>query len=139
MWRQHSPNATYSANTNIHPAFGNLYKVERNRKLTASVMKLNFGMQSPRTGRKGIETTYDPRKRKPEYILARAREEASIAGRTRARIEARAPGQMMWKYPYWIAQRPPVRQPIGPFTMGSLEQQSILQRIASGFRNFGGQ
>lgn len=134
-WREHQDNALFSANTNYHPAFGVIPKVERNRRLTSSIMRLNYGMSTARTGRQAIETTNDPLKRKPEDILFAARVEASIAGRMRGNISPRAPGQVKWKYPYWAAQRPPVRQPIGPFTQGSLERQSILYRMSDALGN----
>jgi hypothetical protein len=140
MWRDHThqSNAGFSANTNVHPAFGNLDKVHRNRKLTASVMRLNYGIWHIGQGEKPIETTNDPRKRRPELIIQRSREEMSIAGRTRGVIRAAAPGQVKWKYPYWSVQRPPARPPIGPFTQGSLEKQSILYRISSSLSKMGG-
>jgi hypothetical protein len=139
MWREHANlHAAFSPNTNVHPAFGNVFKIERNRHLTHSVMWLNYGMESARTGNKPIETMNDPHHRKPELILARYREEISIAGRTRGRIEPRAPGQVKWRYPYWTMQRPPaLPQRMGPFTQGSLEKQSIMYRISSAFRNMG--
>lgn len=137
MWREHQQSAAFSANTNVHPAFGNVHKIERNRRLTASIMNLNYGKWTIGQGEKPIETTNDPRQRKPAEIIAYNRIEASIAGRTRGRIEPRAPGQVLWKNPYWRAQRPPAKQPIGPFTMGSLEKQSILYRISQSFQNMG--
>lgn len=143
MWRQHantmlSQSAAFSQNTNAHPAFGNIYKIERNRALTASVMNLNYGIWHIGQGVKPIETTNDPHRRKPEEIIKRGREEMSIAGRSRGFIRSAAPGQVAWKYPYWVAQRPPVRQPIGPFTMGSLEKQSIWYRISGTLGRLGG-
>lgn len=139
-WRDHThqDSATFSANTNVHPAFGNLHKVQRNRALTGSVMRINYGIWHIGQGEKPIETTNDPRKRKPEDIIARGREEMSIAGRTRGVIRPAAPGQVNWKYPYWSVQRPPARRPIGPFTQGSLEKQSILYRISTSLSNMGG-
>lgn len=137
-WRQHSQLAEFSQNTNIHPAFGSQFKIERNRKLTGSIMRLNYGIWHIGQGEKPIETTNDPLKRKPEYIIARGREEMSIAGRTRGHIRPAAPGQVTWKNPYWRAQRPPVRKPIGPFTQGSLPQQSILARMSTSLSKLGG-
>lgn len=137
-WRQHAQAAILSNNTNVHPAFGNEFKVKRNRALTSSIMKLNYGMWHIGQGEKPIETTNDPLKRKPEYIIARGREEMSIAGRTRGRIRPAAPAQVKWKNSYYRAQRPPVRQPIGPFTQGSLEKQSILYRMSTAFSKLGG-
>ena len=141
MWRnytQHSPAIVLSRNTNVYPAFGNQHKIERNRRLTSSIMKLNFGMWHIGQGEKPIETTNDPLHRKPELIIRRGREEMSVAGRSRGFIRPAAPGQVKWKYPYLIAQRPPARPPIGPFTQGSLEKQSILYRISTTFSNLGG-
>ena len=138
MWRQHSRNVILSQNTNVYPAFGNVHKIERNRKLTGSIMRLNYGVWHIGQGEKPIETTNDPLKRKPELIIARGREEMSIAGRSRAHVRAAAPGQVTWKNPYWRAQRPPVRKPIGPFTQGSLEQQSIMYRMSSTLAKLGG-
>ena len=137
-WRQHAQAAILSQNTNVHPAFGNEFKVQRNRALTSSIMKLNYGKWHIGQGIKPIETTNDPHKRKPDYIIARGREEMSIAGRTRGHIRAAAPGQVQWKNPYYRAQRPPVRRPIGPFTQGSLEKQSILYRLSDTFAKLGG-
>ncbi len=136
MWRAYaqSPEA-FSPNTNMHPAFGVQAKIERNRRLTASIMQLNYGKWHIGQGEKPIETTNDPLGRPPGLIIQRGREEMSIAGRTRGRIRPAAPGQVKWKYPYWGVQRPPARQPIGPFVMGSLPDQSILNRISGAFSN----
>ena len=106
--------------------------------LTRSIMKLNYGIWHIGQGEKPIETTNDPHKRPPAYIIARGREEMSIAGRTRGNIRPAAPAQVKWKNAYWLAQRPPKRQPIGPFTQGSLEKQSILYRISDTFSRLGG-
>ena len=92
-WRQHSPLAEYSQNTNVHPAFGSEYKIKRNVALTRSVMHLNYGLWTIGQGEKPIETLNDPLHRKPDYIIARGREEMSIAGRTRGHIRPAAPGQ----------------------------------------------
>lgn len=138
MWRQHSQNSILSQNTNVHPAFGSLHKIERNRRLTGSIMRLNYGMWTIGQGEKPIETTNDPFKRPPGYIIARGREEMSIAGRTRGHIRPAAPGQVQWKNPYWRAQRPPIRKPIGPFTQGSLQQQSIMYRMSTSLSKLGG-
>jgi hypothetical protein len=137
-WRQHSQAAMYSQNTNVHPAFGNEWKVKRNVALTKSIMKLNYGVWHIGQGEKPIETTNDPHKRTPEYIIARGREEMSNAGRMRGNIRAAAPGQVLWKNGYYRAQRPPVRVPIGPFVQGSLPQQSIFNRLSSTFAKLGG-
>ena len=138
MWRQHSNLAEYSPNTNVHPAFGSRFKVERNRKLTSSIMRLNYGIWHIGQGEKPIETTNDPNRRPPALVIERGREEMSIAGRMRGNIRPAAPGLVTWKNPYWVSQRPPVRQPIGPFTQGSLTQQSILYRLSTSFAKLGG-
>ena len=137
-WRQHSNLAEYSANTNVHPAFGITFKIERNRNVTMSIMKLNYGVWHIGKGEKPIETTNDPSHRRSDYIITRNREEMSNAGRTRAHIRPAAAGQVRWKNPYWRAERPPVRTPIGPFTQGALEQQSIMSRISDGLSKLGG-
>jgi hypothetical protein len=136
-WRQHSGLAEYSPNTNVHPAFGSRFKLERNRRLTSAVMNLNYGIWHIGQGVKPIETTNDPLQRKPEYVVARGREEMSIAGRSRGHIRPAAPGQVQWKNAYYRAQRPPVRRPIGPFVQGSLEKQSILYRLSDTFAKLG--
>lgn len=138
MWRQHSPLAEYSQNLNIHPAFGSLHKIERNRALTRSIMNLNYGIWHIGQGEKPIETTNDPLHRPPGYIIQRGREEMSNAGRMRGHIRPADPRLTTWKNPYWRQQRPPVRTPIGPFTQSSLEKQSILYRISSTLSQLGG-
>lgn len=139
MWRAHTrqDNAAFSPNTNVRPAFGSLPKIERNRMLTSSIMRLNYGMASARTGPKPIETATDPLQREPALILARQREDMSIAGRNRGNIRAATPGMVNWKNPYWRAQRPPTQKPIGPFTQGSLEKQSILYRLSDSLSKIG--
>ncbi len=137
-FRQHSRLAEYSSNTNVYPAFGSAHKIERNRKLTGSLMRLNYGMWHIGQGEKPIETTNDPLKRPPEYIIARGREEISNAGRMRGNIRAAAPQQVAWKNSFWLAEKPPYRQPIGPFVQGSLERQSIMYRISNFFNQMGG-
>lgn len=137
-WRQHAEAERFWPNTNVYPAQGNAHKIERNVKLTSSIMKLNFGIWHIGQGEKPLETTNDPLKRPPAYIIARGREEMSIAGRMRGNIRPAAPGQVLWKNPYYRAQRPPVITPIGPYTQGSLEKQSILYRISSTFSKLGG-
>lgn len=138
MGRTHQGNSAFSPNTNVHPAFGNVYKIQRNRRLTASVMNLNYGKWHIGQGLKPIETTNDPLGRPSEYIIRRNREEMSNAGRMRGRIRPANPALVTWKYPYYRVTRPPVRQPIGPFTQGSLEQQSILYRLSDAFGKLGG-
>lgn len=137
-WRQHSQNAAFSANTNIHPAFGNIEKIKRNRALTSSIMNLNYGKWHIGQGLKPIETFNDPLHRSPEYIVWRNRQEMSIAGRMHGNIRRASPLLVEWKNPYWRAQRPPVRQPVGPFTQSSLEKQSILYRMSTSLAKLGG-
>jgi hypothetical protein len=137
-WRMHQQNAAFSANLNVHPAFGNLDKVKRNRILTSSVMKINYGKWHIGQGEKPLETTNDPLKRTPEHIIARGREEMSIAGRMRGNIRPANPALVNWKYPYYRATRPPNIHVIGPFTQGSLEQQSILYRMSDAIGKLGG-
>lgn len=133
-----SQNAQYSQNTNVHPAFGNVYKVQRNRRLTSSVMKLNYGKWHIGQGIKPIETTNDPLKRSPEYIVQEARAEASIAGRMRGFMRPADVRLTTWKNPYWRQQRPPQLGVIGPFTQSSLPRQSILARVGDFFTQMGG-
>lgn len=135
-WRQHSQNSILSQNTNIHPAFGNQNKIKRNRKLTSSIMKLNYGIWHIGQGEKPIETMNDPSQRPPAYIIQRGREEMSIAGRRRGNWVPAPHGQVLWKNPYWRAQRPPIRNPIGPYQI--LEKQSILYRLSSTFSKLSG-
>ncbi len=136
-WRQHSQHVVLSQNTNAHPAFGNEFKIERNRKATSSIMKLNYGVWHIGQGIKPIETMNDPSQRPPAYIIARGREEMSNAGRSRGHIKKAHVGLVTWKNPYWRAQRPPVRSPIGPYQ--TLEKQSVLYRISTTFSKLGGQ
>lgn len=121
---------TLSDNTNTHPAFGNEYKVERNRKLTKSVWRQTVGYMC--IGDRTQETLSDPLHRKPADILLRARHEGSIAGRSRAYMRAAAPQQVTWKNDYTLLARTRSRRQtsIGPYTQGNLVRQSILMRIS---------
>lgn len=138
MWRAHQGAETFSTNTNVHPAFGNAHKIERNRRLTGSIMRLNYGVWHIGQGEKPIETTNDPLKRPPRYIIERGREEMSIAGRMRGNMRPANAALVQWKNPYYRAERPPVLAPIGPYTMGSLQKQSILYRLSNTFAKLGG-
>ncbi len=117
----------FSQNTNSHPAFGVVPKIKRNNALVNSVFAQRAGVMLK--GDRVQETLSDPLHRPSQYILLKFREETSALGRDRARIRPAAPQQVTWKNSYWRAQRPPYRQPIGPFTQGQLPQQSILQRL----------
>lgn len=66
-------------------------------------------------------------------IQQRQRNEASIAGRSRAYIRAAAPGQVTWKNSYWNMQRTrATRQTtIGPYVMGNMAKQSAMTRISN--------
>jgi hypothetical protein len=119
--------AEFSDNTNVHPAFGVQPKIERNRKLVQSVYRQTQGYML--IGDRTQETMSDPLHRPPRMILQAFRENNSVSYRSRGQIRPAAPGQVTWKNAYWRYQRPPYRQPIGPFTQGSMQQQSILQRV----------
>jgi hypothetical protein len=121
--------SVYAVDTNVHPAFGVVPKLERNRQLVQSVYAQTQGLMLSATGRTS-ETMSDPLHRPPKYILQEFRVESSNAGRARGFIRPAAPGQVQWKNAYWRVQRPPYRTPIGPFTHGQLEQQSIIQRMS---------
>jgi hypothetical protein len=124
--------AEFSDNTNVHPAFGVQPKIERNRRLVQSVYRQTQGYML--IGDRSNEAQSDPLHRGYQQIHLMGRQEASIMGRARAHIRPAAPGQVTWKNSYYRAQRPPNRQPIGPFTQGSLESQSILYRVNSFLR-----
>ena len=143
--------AVYSQNTNVHPAFGMSYKVKGNRVKVRSVIGQTWGLHAIK-GQNGVdspspfgdiqEKLNDPLHRDPLFILRRAREESSIAGRSRGRIRPAAPQQVSWKNQYWILERTRGRRgtTIGPYgvTSQKLQQQSILSRI-SGFLSGAGQ
>jgi hypothetical protein len=134
----HSQNAIYSQNTRVLPAFGATGKVKRNTLLTSSVMKLNYGEGKIGLGEKWQETTNDPLKRKPADIMLLHRYETRALGRNFARIRPAAPAQVEWKNNYWYVQRQrALRQTaIGPYTIASLPQQSVLYRISDAFSAF---
>lgn len=117
----------FSQDTNVHPSFGVTPKIHRNKIETHSVYVQTQGYML--IGDRLSETMSDPLHRPPRYVLQRAREEGSIAGRSRGMIRSAAPGQVTWKNPYWRTQRPPYIPVQGPFTHGQLQDQSILQRI----------
>lgn len=117
----------FSQNTNVHPAFGVVPKIERNRRLVQSVYRQTQGYML--IGDRISETMSDPLHRPPEYVLQQFRQNSSISGRERGHIRAAAPGQVTWKNAYWRAQKPPYRTPIGPYTHGNMPQQSVLYRV----------
>lgn len=129
--------AMLSANTNVHPAFGMDYKIHRNRAVVGSVIAQTWGLHAIKKGPWVFgdvqEKLSDPLHRDPLLILMRARQESSIAGRSRAFIRPAAPQQVTWKNQYWVLQRTRGRRgtTIGPYgkTSGMLVQQSVLSRI----------
>lgn len=131
-------NALYSQNTRVLPAFGQIGREQRNRALTASVMKLNYGIDKRAGGEKWQETTNDPLGRDPRFIIQRHRVETMTLGYARARIRPAAPAQVEWKNAYWRQERTrALRQTrIGPYPINSLPQQSILYRISDAFSKF---
>ena len=131
-------NALYSQNTRVLPAFGQVGREERNKKVTSSVMKLNYGIDKRQGGEKWQETTNDPGKRAPAFIIQKHREETNTLGRARSRIRPAAPAQVEWKNSYWYMQRQrALRQTrIGPYPINSLPRQSILYRISDAFSQF---
>lgn len=131
-------NALYSQNTNVHPAFGAIGREQRNRMLTASVMKLNYGIDKIGSGEKWQETTNDPLQRPPAYIIQQHRIQTMTLGFARSRIRPAAPQQVQWKNNYWLMQRTRSMNPqsIGPYTISSLPRQSILYRISDAFSQF---
>jgi hypothetical protein len=125
----------YSQDTNVHPAFGVVPKIERNTRLVNSVFKQRAGVML--IGDRTQETLSDPLHRPPKYVLQQFRQNSGGLGIDRALIRPAAPGQVTWKNSYWRVQRPPYRSPIGPFTQGQLEQQSIIYRISQFVRGGG--
>jgi hypothetical protein len=117
----------FSQNTNVHPAFGVVPKIERNKKLVNSVYRQTQGYML--IGDRTQETMSDPLHRPPRYILEQFRINSSGLGRDRALIRAAAPQQVTWKNAYWRVQKPPYRTPIGPYTHGQMQSQSVLYRI----------
>ena len=131
-------NALYSQNTRVLPAFGAVGREERNKRVTSSVMKLNYGIDKIGSGEKWQETTNDPLGRPPAYIIQQHRVETATLGISRARIRPAAPAQVEWKNSYWLMQRTRALNPqsIGPYTISSLPRQSILYRISDAFSKF---
>lgn len=132
-WRNHLVES--SPNTNVHPAFGSAYKIQRNRAITQGIINLNQGRMAQYRMQSLSEDSSDPLRRDPRLMYQRTREEMSIAGRSRGLIRPAAPGQVTWKNSYWMAQRS--KRPIGPFTMGAMEKQSVLYRISDAFSALG--
>lgn len=134
----HGANAIYSENTRVLPAFGATGREQRNRMLTAVIMKLNYGQDKIGLGEKWQETTNDPLGRKPAYIIQKHREETRTLGRNFAQIRPAAPAQVEWKNDYWYVQRTrALRQTrIGPYPISSLPQKSVLYRISDAFSAF---
>jgi hypothetical protein len=127
--------AIYSQNTNVHPAFGAAPKVKRNVGIVHTMFRYNTGVMLIGDRSNGVMN--DPLHRPYQTIRLRYRQEASIRGRDRDRIRAAAPQQVTWKNSYWRFQRPPYRSPIGPFTQGQLQSQSILYRVNQFMRGEG--
>lgn len=117
----------FSQNTNVHPAFGVVPKIERNRKVVQSVYRQTQGYML--IGDRVQETMSDPLHRPPQYVLQQFRQNSGALGIDRAQIRAAAPAQVTWKNAYWRVQKPPYRTPIGPYTHGQMQQQSVLYRI----------
>lgn len=134
----HGNNALYSQNTRVLPAFGQIGREQRNRALTASVMKLNYGIDKIGSGEKWQETTNDPLRRDPRFIIQRHRVETMTLGYARSRIRPAAPAQVEWKNSYWLQQRTRAQRQtrIGPYPIASLPRQSILYRISDAFSKF---
>ena len=137
--------AIFSQNTNVHPAFAMDYKLKRNTNVVRSVIAQTWGLHASHKGYNVFgniqEKLSDPLHRDPMFILLRARQEASIAGRERAYIRPAAPLQVTWKNQYWVLQRTRGARgtTIGPYgNIGSRPEQSILARIAGGM-GIGGQ
>lgn len=135
-----SKGAIFSANTNVHPAFGMSYKITRNRNITVgptSVAAQTWGIHSKKLGLNvfgDIQTKLsDPLHRDPQDLLIRARQEAGIAGRSRGHIRPAAPQQVTWKNQYWVLERTRGRRgtTIGPYgqTSSKLPAQSMLSRV----------
>ena len=127
--------AILSQNTNVHPAFGVVPKIERNVGIVHTVFRNTAGVML--RGDRMNEVMNDPLHRPYPLIKLRYREEASIRGRDRGIIRPAAPQQVTWKNAYWRFQRPPYRSPIGPFTQGQLQSQSILYRVNQFMRGEG--
>src|SRR5258708_76397 len=129
--------AVFSDNTNVHPAFGYEYKIKRNRAVVSSIVNQTWGYHSQKHGPwvfgEVQNKLSDPLHRDPNYLLRRAREEGSIAGRSRAYIRPAPAEAVVWKNGYWLVQRTRGSRPssIGPYgTVSSRQQpQSVLTRI----------
>lgn len=130
--------AVFSANTNVHPAFGYDYKIKRNRAVVSSVINQTWGYHAQKHDVWVFGDVQnklsDPRHRDPNYLLRRAREEGSIAGRSRAYIRPAPKEVVVWKNGYWLVQRTRGLRPtsLGPYgTVSSKQQpQSMLSRIS---------
>ncbi len=133
-WRNHLAIGDPLLRTN--PAFGSEYKRQRNIAITKGIINLNGGRMAQYRMQSVSEDSSDPLHRDVRLMYQRTREEMSIAGRSRGFIRAAAPGQVTWKNSYWAAQRN--IKPQGPFTMGSLEKQSVLYRISGALSKLGG-
>lgn len=131
-----------SQNTNVHPAFGMDYKVDRNRKVVRSVIGQTWGLHAVKNGYNVFgniqEKLSDPHHRPPDYILFRARQEASIAGRMRGYLRPSHPQLVQWKNQYWVLQRTRGARgtTIGPYgtVSGKQQPQSVLARIGGFFQ-----
>lgn len=143
-----SKGAVFSANTNVHPAFGMSYKIKRNRSITVgttSVASQTWGIHSRKLGINVFgdiqNKLSDPLHRDPQLLLVRARQESSIAGRSRAMMRPAAPQQVNWKNSYWIQERTRGRRgtTIGPYgqTSSKLPAQSMLSRVNNYFTGGG--
>lgn len=114
----------YAPDTNMAVVYGNAAKVRRNRKVSMGLFQLN--VRPIQSGRKPIEMLNDPLHRRPDVLVQRAREEASIAGRARAYMRPAAPAQVQWKNRYTDTAK--TRRPIGP--VFQQQQKSILYRLS---------
>lgn len=130
--------AILAQNTNVHPAFGMDYKIKRNRDIVngpVSVASHTWGIHGKEPFGNIQEKLSDPLHRDVHVILQNARNEASIAGRSRGYIRAAAPQQVTWKNNYWVLQRTRGRRgtTIGPYGTVSSKQpaQSVMSRIGS--------
>ncbi len=130
--------AILSQNTNVHPAFGMDYKVKRNVAIISgpsSVWSHTWGIHGQEPFGNIQQKLSDPLHRDPKLLHQLARNESSIAGRSRAMIRPAAPQQVTWKNNYWILQRTRGRRgtTIGPYGTVSSRQpaQSIGSRINS--------
>ena len=134
--------AVFSNNTNVRPSFGMAYKIKRNVRITVgpvSVASQTWGLHSSKLGLNvfgDIQTKLsDPLHRNPQDLLIKARQESSIAGRSRGYMRPAAPQQVNWKNTYWIQERTRGRRgtTIGPYGQASskLTSQSALSRVGS--------